>query len=58
MSEKGEKTPTDVKADLEMLSKQITELNEGTVMEVSAAESKRVLRKIDFWSVLVDASSH
>ena len=48
MAEKGTDFPTEVKEDLEMLS-YLTTSDEGTVLDVSPADAKRVLRKIDFW---------
>jgi hypothetical protein len=51
MTEKGIVSVSDLKTNSVMAPQRILEVQEGDFLDVSPAESKRVLRKIDFWSV-------
>ena len=54
MAEAGNDFPSDIKKDYTMTPKQILEVQEGALWDVSPSESRRVLRKIDFWWVVMN----
>jgi hypothetical protein len=51
MTEKDIVSVLDLKTNSVMAPQRILEVQEGDFLDVSPSESKRVLRKIDFWSV-------